>query len=77
MSELLGVPTTCYFQVDHVCDERDCMVCLCHFAKCKRCWSECDEELRDNARVTWLIVLKGGGVIAKDGLGNPITLEDV
>ena len=78
MSELLGVPTTCDFEVpSHPCDEHDCLVCLCHIAKCKRCWSESEEELRGNARCTWLLVLKSGGEIAKDGLFNPIRLEDV
>lgn len=67
----------CDLTPPHPCDEGDCMVCLCHIAKCKQCWYESCEELRDNARSTWLIVLKTGGVIERDGLGKPITLENV
>ncbi len=72
-----GVPTTCDFTIPHCCDEGDCVVCLCHIAKCKQCWAESCEELRDNARSTWLIVVKRGGLVDHDGVGTPITLEHV
>lgn len=55
----LGVPTTCDGAGPHPCDKHHCDTCLTHIYECSVCWAESEDDLRADARITYLTLMEG------------------